>query len=190
MPKDDSGEYVASVALARGCLLADDEWFEISEDLWLDPKFRPKRLKLLTDAQVPRQVVAEIRAAGLSVATLDTAGRRRSDPDVLRIAEAEHRVLLTLDAHFWDDHRFPLQSVRCGIIYVAEPPDSHDEILRAFGLVYGAFARSYPLDWWHSMKVKSTVGEFEIKIRTWEGKVARYRMTLRGRYLMAKEVAG
>jgi hypothetical protein len=38
------------------------------------------------------------------------------------------------------------------------------------------------------MKVKATVGEFEIKMRNWEGKVVRYKIRLRGRYVIAKEL--
>ena len=59
--------------------------------------------------------------------------------------------------------------------------------MRAFGLVYGCFAKSYPLDWWSHMKVRAVLGEFEVKMRTWEGKVARYRMKLRNGYVVAKE---
>lgn len=94
---------------------------------------------------------------------------------------------MTLDADFWDDRRHPLQAVQRGVIFVAEPPEEHDRILRAFGLVYGCFARSYPLDWWRHMKVRAVLGEFEIKMRTWEGRIARYRMKLRGGYVVAKE---
>ncbi len=166
----------------------DDKWFEISDTDWLDPKFKPRKLKLLADVQMPKSVLDEIRGAGLAMATLDGASRRRPDPEILRLAEAQGRVLLTLDADFWDDRRFPLQAVHRGLIYLAEPPDEEDRILRAFGLVYGCFAKSFPLDWWHSMKVKGTVGEFEIKMRTWEGKLARYRMKLRGGHVVAKEL--
>jgi hypothetical protein len=31
----------------------DDEWFEVGNDLWLDPKTKPKKLKLFADAQIP-----------------------------------------------------------------------------------------------------------------------------------------
>jgi hypothetical protein len=58
------------------------------------------------------------------------------------------------------------------------------------GLVDGCFAKSYPLDWWNAMKVKATVGEFEIKMRTWEGRVTRYKMRLRNGRLMASELGG
>jgi hypothetical protein len=39
----------------------------------------------------------------------------------------------------------------------------------------------------HEEAFRHVLGEFEIKMRTWEGKVAKYRMKLRGGYLVAKE---
>jgi hypothetical protein len=103
------------------------------------------------------------------------------------MAESAGRVLLTLDGDFWDDRKHPVRAVRRGIVIIAEPPDAHDRILRAFGLVYGCFAKTFPIGWPH-MKDRSVIGEFDLKLRTWEGKVARYRMQLRGGRLVVKEM--
>jgi hypothetical protein len=105
------------------------------------------------------------------------------------LAQKQGLVLVTLDHGFWDDRKYPLQNVRRGIIFIDERADQHERILRAFGLVYGSFAKSYPLDWWNQMKVKGKVGEFLIKMRTWEGKVAKYKMRLEKGYLVAKELS-
>jgi len=167
----------------------ESEWFEISDEDWLEPGFKGRKLKLLADAQIPGPVVAEIMGAKIAIEVIPETARNCSDADVLVLAQKRGRVLLTLDRDFWDDRKHPLQKVKTGIIYVAESPEQHERILRAFGFVYGCFAKSYPLDWWNSMKVRATVGEFEIKMRTWQGKIARYRMRLRRGYLVAKEVA-
>jgi hypothetical protein len=166
--------------------IPDDDWFEVSDRDWL-PTFKPKQLRLLADAQVPEPVVSEIASAGISIKRLSLQAGRSGDPTVLQLAERSGRVLLTLDQDFWNDRAYPLQAVQRGIIFVAEPPDEQDRVLRAFGLVYGCFAKSYPLDWWNHMKVRAVLGEFEIKTRTWQGKVAKYRMKLRGGYVVAKE---
>ena len=166
----------------------ESEWFEVSDRDWLGPGFKGKKIKIVADAMVPNGVVAEIAGAGISIEVMDRAVRHQSDPAVLNFAHRRGRVLLTLDRDFWDDKKYPLQSVRTGIIYIAEPPDSPDLILRAFGLVYGCFAKSYPLDWWHQMKVKAHVGEFEIKMRTWQGRISRYRLRLRRGFVEAKEL--
>jgi hypothetical protein len=167
----------------------DSEWFEISDEDWLGLGFVGKKLKLIADAQVPEPVIREIAEAGITVEALAQASRRHPDDNVLQLAQRTGRVLLTLDTDFWDDRKYPLQAVSEGIIYVAEPPSDYYRILRAFGLVYGCFAKSYPLDWWSHMKVRAVVGNFTIKMRTWEGKAARYRMRLQGGRLVAKEIS-
>jgi hypothetical protein len=116
---------------------------------------------------------------------------RRAVLDAVTPEDAEQgRVFLTLDSDFWNDRKHPLHSVLNGVIYIAEPPDQYDRIMRAFGLIYGCFARNYPLDWRVHMKVKGTVCGFDIKSRDNEGKVARYRMKLRQGYSVAKELKG
>jgi hypothetical protein len=166
----------------------DSEWFEVSDDFWLGAGLVGRELKLLADAQVPEPVIREIRRASIKVATLPQAARRHPDVNVLQLAEKERRVLLTLDADFWNDRKHPLQSLNRGIIYVAEPPDRYARILRAFGLVYGCFAKSYPLDWWCHMKVRAVTGEFVIKMQSWQGTVSTYRMKLQNGFLVAKEL--
>ena len=172
--------------MAKTKTSADDEWFEVSDKDWI-PRFKAKQLKLLADAQVPGPIVTEIGNAGISIKAMSCMAKRSDDRTVLQKAQRAGRVLLTLDADFWDDRKHPLQAVRRGIIFVAEPPNAHERILRAFGLVYGCFAKSYPLDWWSHMKVRAVAGEFEIKMRTWQGEVARYRLRLRGGYVVAKK---
>ncbi len=79
--------------------------------------------------------------------------------------------------------------IRTGVIYVAEPPEDADRILRAVGLAYTCFAKSYPLNWWQKMKVRARAGEFELKIYSWEGKPARYKMRPRKGRVEAKEIS-
>jgi hypothetical protein len=164
----------------------DDEWFQISEKDWV-PRFKTKRLRLFADAQFPDPVVTEIRSAGIFIKAISDTAKRSDDRTVLQMAQREGCVLLTLDEDFWSDRKHPLQAVQRAIIFVAEPPSAHDRILHAFGLVYGCFAKSYPLDWWNHMKIRAALGEFEIKMRDWHGRVTRYRMKLRGGNLVAKE---
>lgn len=165
-----------------------EDWFEVSDRDWLDPGFVGKKLKLLADADVPKPIVDELNAANVVVKTLSTLDRRRDDRGVLEIATRQGLVLLTLDRDFWDDRKHPVHLVRRGIVFVDEPPQEYDRVLRAFGLLYGCFARSYPLDWWNTMKVRCIVGQFEIKMRTIGGTVERHRFRLRAGRLYAKEI--
>ena len=165
----------------------EDEWFEISDSDWLEDGFTGKELKLVVDAQFPIPVLLEIKAAGIKTSEVPSSHKRRGDSDILAFAEKQKKVLLTLDADFWDDRKHALHTLRTGIIYIAESPANHDRILRAFGLVYGCFAKSYPLDWWPQLKVRGVVGSFELKMRNWEGKTIGYQMTLKGGRLFARE---
>lgn len=174
--------------MLKDVLSENSGWFEISDDFWVDPGVKPKKLKLFADAQFPKPVIEELRSAKVSVrSSVEKGLKSRSDSDILQHANKAGYVLLTLDRDFWDDKKYPLQKVR-GIIFIDEPPDKQDQILTAFGLVYGCFAKSFSLDWWTGMKIRATSDEFVIKMRTWEGKVTKYAIQLRSGRLFAKEL--
>jgi hypothetical protein len=164
-----------------------EEWFEFSEDYMFTEGYIGKELKLLADAQFPNPVVAEIRSAKIKIKKIPLSYDKRDDREVLRMAESDGRVLITLDDHFWNDKKFPLHFLKLGIIYIAERPSDHDRILQAFGLAYGCFAKKYPLDWWGQMKIRAVVSEFEIKMHTWKGKKEGYKMRLHRGRLFARE---
>jgi hypothetical protein len=88
------------------------EWFEISDKDCLETRFRGKKLQLMADAQFPGPVVAEIRAAKIAVEAVDSKVKARPDPDILSFTQKKGRVLLTLNRDFWDDRRYPLQTVK------------------------------------------------------------------------------
>jgi predicted nuclease of predicted toxin-antitoxin system len=167
----------------------NDDWFEISDELWLDPKSHPKKLKLCADANIPQFVVDELRGAGIPVITAqDDNIETREDKSILAWAKKSQRVLLTLDRDFWDDHKFPMHDVP-GVIFVDAPSNNTDSILQAFGLIYGTFASSYSLDWWQNMKARATTSRYFLKTRNWEGRIAKYEIKLKGGKLLARELS-
>ena len=164
------------------------EWFEISEDLWRDPKTQPKKLKLCADASVPQPFVEELKRAGIPIRTASEDDLvSHSDNDILAWAKRSKRVLVTLDRDFWNDSKFALQSVP-GVIFVDVAPDDIDGALRSFGLVYGTFAISYSLDWWEGMMARATPEGYVLKMRTWEGRVSRYAIKLAAGKVFAREL--
>jgi len=165
------------------------EWFEVSETDWLPPLSPTKKLKLLADASVPTTIVKELRAANISVqAALDADLSEADDQAILGMARKQGRVLLTTDADFWNDNKFPVHQIH-GIIFIDVSPSDTDGTLQALGLLYGCFARRYPLDWWRGMKAKATPQGFTLKIHTWEGRNQQYEFRLSGdRRLIAREV--
>lgn len=89
------------------------DWFETSVSDYLDPGFNGKKLKLIADAQMPKPVISEIVAAKIDLQVLLAPQVNASDLDVLTIAERRRRVLLTLDADFWDDRKHPIPCIYC-----------------------------------------------------------------------------
>lgn len=162
-------------------------WFEISEKDWLNTRVKSKKIKLLADAQFPENVIREYLVAKINIKKIVPSCKNYPDTRILEIAAKMGCVLLTLDNDFWNDRKFPLHLIKNGIIYITEPPNFHERIMKAFGLIYGCFVKNFPLDWWYGMKVKAIMDEFEIKKCTNEGNIGKYKMRLRGGNLIAKE---
>jgi predicted nuclease of predicted toxin-antitoxin system len=166
------------------------DWFEIEEALWLDSHSQPKKLKLCADANVPREIIAELRRAGIPVVAASEEGlAKRSDEEILAWTKRIGRVLLTLDRDFWDDRKFPLRKSP-GIIFIDVKSEKSDDILHAFGLLYGTFASSYSLDWWDEMKVRAKREGYVLRMRSREGRGVEYAIKLVGKQLYARELSG
>lgn len=63
-------------------------------------------MKFVVDAQLPRRLARHIEEAGhQAIHTLDLPlGNRTPDREIIRLAEAEDRVVVTKDADFVDEH--------------------------------------------------------------------------------------
>ena len=165
-----------------------DDWFEFSEDLWRDTRTVPRKLRLYADASVPAPLVEELRSAKIPTLYAPEQGlSSRPDHQILAWAGRSSRVLLTFDRDFWDDRRFPLQTVH-GVILVDVPAAQFGDALGAFMLVYEAFAKSYSLDWWQSMKVRATTRGFVLKMRTFEGREAAWAVKAERPRVLAREL--
>lgn len=59
-------------------------------------------MRFLIDAQLPRQLVRQLREQGIdAIHTLDLpSGNRTSDAEICAIAESEERIVVTKDADF------------------------------------------------------------------------------------------
>jgi len=145
-------------------------WFEVSETDWLPPLTPTKKLKLYADASVPVPIIKELRGAKIPVqSALEEGLSNLDDQAIIATAKKQGKVLLTMDADFWDDREFPLHQAH-GIIFVDVSPSDIEGILAAVGLLYRCFAERYPLDWWQGMKARATPESFVLKIHTWEGR--------------------
>ncbi len=63
-------------------------------------------MKFIVDAQLPRRLARLLAEAGHeAIHTLDLpSGNRTPDREIIRLAEADHRVVVTKDADFVDEY--------------------------------------------------------------------------------------
>lgn len=63
-------------------------------------------MKFIVDAQLPRRLARRLQEAGHdAIHTLDLpAGNRTPVKEIIRLAEAEERIVITKDADFVDEH--------------------------------------------------------------------------------------
>jgi len=165
------------------------DWFEVTETDWLPPLTPSKKLKLYADASVPVPIIKELRGAKIPIeSALEEGLSTHDDRTIMGAAKRQGKVLLTMDANFWDDRKFPLHQAH-GIIFVDVSPSDIEGILAALGLLYGCFAQRYPLDWWQAMKARATPRGFTLKIHNWEGHNQEYQFRLTSdKGLVAREV--
>jgi len=162
----------------------DDPWFEVTEDLWRDPYVKPKKLRLVADEHVPQQFVDELKKARIDVVTVSQLGLKRKDDEELFTESVRiGRVLLTMDQEFWNLRKFPLN--RGGGVIVVEAGSSSTEGLRAFGLLFGCFARGFPGDWTQGLRARAMRDRFILRLK---GSEVSYEMKLKGGCLYAREV--
>jgi hypothetical protein len=94
---------------ARENKLFEDGWFELSDDMWLDPGERPKNVRLVADANFPRGLVEVFRKRNIEVRTAQELGLHRlADEELLGRVLELGCVLITMDKDFWSDAKFPL----------------------------------------------------------------------------------
>src|SRR5271169_6605346 len=117
----------AESIISTGCTLImrketpDNEWFEPSDDLWLDPGEKSERVRLLADHNVPQSLVQEIRAHDIVVKTARELGLDKvDDPELPDYAKQKGMILLTMDNGFWSDKQYPIHQSG-GIIFIDVP---------------------------------------------------------------------
>jgi predicted nuclease of predicted toxin-antitoxin system len=86
------------------------EWHEFQDEGVQMPPGPRKKLTLLADACVPKLLVDELRAFGLTIRTAAEMGiAGHPDENVCTLAARLGWVILTMDRDFWDDRKHPLQ---------------------------------------------------------------------------------
>ncbi len=167
----------------------DSEWFEVTDDFWLDPhEIRPK-LRLLDDRNISSAVVSALRSAKIDItAANDLNVGHLPDEDLLNFAAPKGLVILTTENDFWSDRRFPIGR-KGGVIVLEAGPGDVRKCLRAFGLAYGAFLKSLGGHAARGLRIKAGVELFVVKSKSAFGGRAVYEMRLEKGRLLVREIS-
>jgi predicted nuclease of predicted toxin-antitoxin system len=164
----------------------DDEWFELSHDLWLEPGEKRQQVRLLADHNVPQSLVEEIRANGITVKTAQELRLARlADAELLTHAKREGLILLTLDGGFWSDKTYPIHQSG-GIIFVDVRTSASAKASMGLQMLF-LFAKSFGGNWRTGLKARATSDKFDLKMISYTGKKAAYEVRLRKNTLYARE---
>jgi len=164
--------------------LEEGGWFELSDDLWRQPGEIREKLRILADTNVPRSLVEDLRRNRVAVATAQELGVAHvDDTELLGLANKKRRVLLTKDADFWSDDKFPLNRVG-GLIYL---DTDHAEAGESMGSAAAFWwARSFGGGWKHA-KARVTREGFYLKWISHEGRIVGYEIRVFNRRIYARE---
>lgn len=151
--------------------LFQDGWFELSDDMWLEPGEKPKKVRLVADANFPYQLVEVLREQKIEVKTAQELGLHRlADEELLRRVLELGYALITMDGDFWSDAKFPLTGPG-GIIFV-EGSDQRIGETEGFGLLV-LFLLAFG-GGWRKGKFKASSTGMVMKINGHEGKKVIY----------------
>ena len=91
-------------------------------------------MKLLVDAQLPKQLAVWLRHKGLdAIHTLDLPNQNKTDDDqIIAIAEKENRAVISKDRDFLDSHILKNEPRR--LILIKTGNSSNEELLKIFEL--------------------------------------------------------
>lgn len=164
--------------------LEQEGWFELSDDFCQPGEIRSK-LRLLADTNVPRGLVEALRSDGISVTTSQELNISQvDDSELYGRAQQEQCILLTNDADFWSDRKFPVGR-GSGIIFL---DSSRLTPNKDVGISLGfAWARSFG-GGWRGVKLRITSDKCYLKGPSYLGKNVIYEMTAFGRRMFVREV--
>jgi len=167
----------------------ESEWFPFSEDLWREPKTLRPRLRLLADVHIPIGLISVLRSARVDVKTArELKCDRLSDLDLFEKAKRLRRVILTLDAGFWAERKYPLRRGG-GIIVIDTGENSLAALAMAFGFFYAVFGRSFGGVWDDGGRVRAFSNRFLLRVRSIDGRAMTYDVRVIRGMLSAREIS-
>lgn len=154
--------------------------------MWLEPGEKPRKLRLIADANFPYQLVETLRKGSIEVRTAQELGLHRlPDDQLLREAVKRGMVLITRDRDFLSDHKFPVHT--SGMVVHLEGDGE------GIGNSVGFELLIYFLKIWGARKfgkIRGTSESVFLKIQGYQGKKVVYQVKAIRPGLYAREVAG
>ena len=168
-------------------LYEDGGWFAISEDMWLDPGEKPRKVRLVADTHFQRKLVEVLQANGLEVLTAQELGlHRMSDEQLLQEVHKRGMTLLTRDHDFLSERKYPIH--RSGKIVFVEGDGEGIGTTMGFALLILLIKTWGSINWYG--KVRTTSENVYLKFNGNDGKNRTYQFKAIRPHLYAREISG
>lgn len=164
----------------------DGGWFVISEDMWLDKGEKPRKVRLIADANFHQKLTEVLRANGLEVRTAQELQlHRMSDEQLLHEADKKDMILITRDHDFLSEHKFPLH--KSGKIVLVEGDGKGIGGSMGFALLI-LLLKIWGSTRWYG-KVRTTSESVYLKFHGNDGKNRAYEFKAIGSRFYAREIS-
>lgn len=162
-------------------------WFEVSEDMWRDPRDKPRKVRLIADTHFPQKLGDVLRSNGLEVGTAQGSGlHRMSDEQLLHEADKRGLILLTRHHDFLSERKYPIH--KSGKIVFVEGDGVAIGTTLGFALLI-MLLKSWGGTNWYG-KVRATSESVYLKFHGNDGKNRAYEFKFIGPHLYAREISG
>lgn len=172
--------------LRENKLFTDSGWFTVTSDMWLDPGQRPRKLRFISDANLPDGLGEQMKRYGFNLRTARSLKLNHlSDEDLLRRVSARGCVLITMDRDFWSDTKFPLH--HAGAIVFVDGKDERIAESQGFGLLL-AFLKLF--GGWKQGKFRASADRVHLKMISHANEKCVYELCLFPDGVCGREVEG
>ena len=161
---------------------------KISQDMWRDPKTIPKKPKFLADANIPLEIVNEIKSSKISIISVHEMGvGNLEDEEILKLAKRKNKILLTMDKDFWNEQKFPINKFG-GLIFLDINPSNINKALNAFYYIWFTLLKYFHVSNIRYIKARVTESNYFLSIIAYTGERTCYEFKIEHRQLLAREL--
>jgi len=165
----------------------DGGWFAISDDMWLEPGEKPRKVRLVADTHFQRKLVEVLQANGLEVLTAQELGlHRMPDEQLLHEVDKRGMTLLTRDHDFLSERKYPIH--KSGKIVFVDGDGETIGTTIGFALLILLIKTWGSTNWYG--KVRTTSENVYLRFHGSDGKNRTYQFKAMRPHLYAREFGG